>query len=476
MNKFDLNIEKVLEDWETCDAIREVIANALDEQVLTQTAQIQIFEGETGSWHIKDFGRGLKSEHLTQKENDEKLQNQHLIGKFGVGLKDALATFDRRDVKVSIKSAHADITLGKYAKHDFHDITTLHAYVSQPSDNHFVGTEFFLDGCKAADVETAKNLFLLFSGERVLEKTKYGEVLEKKKATARIYINGVRVAQEENFLFSYNITSLTQTIKKTLNRERRNVGRTAYSDRIKQILLLCKERNVVEELIKDLEEYETGFIHDELKWTDVSNHAAKVLNALKKVVFFTPVQLANASDMVNRARDDGLQIVTVPENLRDKIRDQRDLSGNTIRDLEEFKREWNESFRFKFVDVKDLKPLEKMIFQKTDSILKLIGGKPAKVREIKISEGMRIESVGHKEATGIWQEDTGRVIIKRTQLRCLKDYAGTLLHEVAHAISGAPDVSSDFEECLSELLGIIASDVDFSVQKRGILSKLFGYR
>jgi len=33
--KFDLNIERILEDWEVYHAIREVIANAIDEQVLT---------------------------------------------------------------------------------------------------------------------------------------------------------------------------------------------------------------------------------------------------------------------------------------------------------------------------------------------------------------------------------------------------------------------------------------------------------
>lgn len=207
MKKFDLNIEKVLEDWEIYHAIREVIANALDEKLLTQTKDIQILQDVKGNWHIRDFGRGMKYEHLTQKENDEKLQNQHLIGKFGVGIKDALATFDRRGVKVFIKSQHGDVTLGKSQKHDFNDIVTLHAYVSPPSDSCFVGTEFILDGCKAGDIEKAKNLFLVFSGERVLEKTQYGEVLERLGTTARIYINGVRVAEEENFLFSYNITS-----------------------------------------------------------------------------------------------------------------------------------------------------------------------------------------------------------------------------------------------------------------------------
>ena len=90
---FDLNIEKILEDWEIHHGIREIIANAIDEQKLTRTEDIQIFQDKDGYWHVRDFGRGLKYEHLTQNENEEKLENPNLIGKFGIGLKDALATF-----------------------------------------------------------------------------------------------------------------------------------------------------------------------------------------------------------------------------------------------------------------------------------------------------------------------------------------------------------------------------------------------
>ena len=35
IREFDLNIEKILENWEVYHAIREIIANALDEQILT---------------------------------------------------------------------------------------------------------------------------------------------------------------------------------------------------------------------------------------------------------------------------------------------------------------------------------------------------------------------------------------------------------------------------------------------------------
>jgi len=123
----------------------------------------------------------------------------------------------------------------------------------------------------------------------------------------------------------------------------------------------------------------------------------------------------------------------------------------------QFKREGNESFEFKFIDEKDMTPKEKEIFRMTDAILSFLGGKPRKVREIKISETMRLESHSFTEASGLWEESTGRIIIKRDQLRSLKDYAGTLLHEIVHAKSGASDVSSEFEQQLTSLTGIIVS-------------------
>lgn len=110
-----LTLKKILENWETYHAIREIIANALDEQLLTNTKDVEITK-ENNTWHIRDFGRGLKYTNLTQNENQEKLSNPSVIGKFGIGLKDALATFDRKGIKVLIKSQFGDITLSKVAK------------------------------------------------------------------------------------------------------------------------------------------------------------------------------------------------------------------------------------------------------------------------------------------------------------------------------------------------------------------------
>ena len=52
--EFDLNIEKVLENWTVVHALREVIANALDEQALTGKPDPVIACDEAGAWHFRD--------------------------------------------------------------------------------------------------------------------------------------------------------------------------------------------------------------------------------------------------------------------------------------------------------------------------------------------------------------------------------------------------------------------------------------
>src|SRR5262249_17858501 len=158
----------------------------------------------------------LRHEHLTQNENKEKLaQPDKVIGKFGVGLKDALATFDRKNIAVIIQSKYEEITLGKAAKHGFDDVITLHALIGSPAEPTFVGTDERLICVKDDDINSAKQFSLQFSNDTPLETTNFGQVLAKRDE-ARIYIPGVRVAQEDNFLFSYNVTATTKAIRKAL--------------------------------------------------------------------------------------------------------------------------------------------------------------------------------------------------------------------------------------------------------------------
>jgi len=226
---------------------------------------------------------------------------------------------------------------------------------------------------------------------------------------------------------------------------------------VKSILLSCKSKEVAEHLMNDLREFYTGMMHDELKWIDVQEHAVKILKAVERVVFFTTEELMYATNMVDEAKKSGYRIVTIPENLKQRIQGLRDISGAPIRDLSQFYTEYNESFEFKFIDPSELTPSEREIFDRTKQILDLVGGKPRKVKKIKISETMRKELGSFVEPSGVWEESTGTIIIKRSELKSIESYAGALLHELAHAISGTSDVTREFEEELTKLLGIISS-------------------
>ena len=142
--------------------------------------------GRAGPWHVQDSGRGLRYEHFTQNEDVEKLAKPNLvIGKFGVGLKDAMATFDRHNISVLIQSKFADITIESVSKHGFEDVLTLHAAVALPSNRDMTGTEFILSGLTRDDVDRAKDFFLIYSGDVALEGTRYGQVLKRSRCGTR---------------------------------------------------------------------------------------------------------------------------------------------------------------------------------------------------------------------------------------------------------------------------------------------------
>ena len=455
---FDLNIEKVLEHWTLPFAFRELIANALDEQALTGTPDPAIFKDSLGNWHVADSGRGIRYEHLTQNESAEKRRHPQVIGQFGMGLKDALAVFDRRGAGVEIRSAHSDIITGRRPKEGFPDVVTLHALISPPSDPSRTGTDVVLTGVADEDVETAKGFFLRYSGERLLESTEYGDVLARRSRheTARVYVKGLFVAEEPNFLFSYNITKLSAALRRALNRERSNVGRSAYSDRVKAILTACTSSNVAGPLAEGLNAYTTGRLYDELAWRDVALHACRVLQTNEKVVFATAWQMGTGSAQLQYAQDDGYRIVVVPEDIARSLSSLTDLNGKPLVDLDGYRNEWNASFSFVLVDPHAMTPAERAVFDRTQEISALVGADLRRRQvTVLVSETMRLNETGNP-VLGLWEQAERRIVIRRDQLNLFTSYAATLLHEIGHMTSGATDGSLAFENELSRLLGVTA--------------------
>lgn len=447
---FDLNIEEVLENWQVEHALREIIANALDEQVISQTAEIQISSDEAGDWHIRDFGRGLRIQHFTLKENREKLgAPSGVIGKFGVGLKDALATFHRRGVGVLIRSSFGTYRLRQEHKVGFDDILTLHVdYDDTP--NSIQGTEFILRGVTAATMASAKALFLKFAGEEVLETNDYGQILRRKAEAARVYILGVAASEEPNFLFSYNINSLTASMRAKLNRERLNVGRSTYSERVRSILKNAKSDAVEEALVEQVAARAAGSQADEMGWIDISQMALNLLHQRRRVAYLTEGELQSNPGVLTNATSDGYEIVVITDQQKAKLTGQPLVDGPPVRTLEQYVHEYNESFEYRFIAPAALTSQERLVYEKTREILRLVELSDSRIPEVRISETMRVTS---DDTDGVWDRSIPAIVVKRSKLGSVDGYAATLLHEVGHAVTGTGDATREFEKVLTEYLG-----------------------
>lgn len=457
--RFDLNMEEdLLEAWNKSDGIRELISNALDEQALTETDEVEIFEDEEGLWHVRDYGRGLRYQHFTQGEDEEKLANPDtVIGKFGVGLKDALAVLYRHGVEVTIHSPHNSFTVEEAPKAEFEDVETLHAVVRPAERQDMEGTDVELDGVSEGDVVEAKENFLEFSDEVLIEETAFGEVYENAGEEANIYVTGLRVATEPEFMFSYNITNTTKRIRDALNRERSNVGRSAYTPRVKKILQECESPGIAERLVNEFSRFEKGTAREELGWKPIRLHAAKLMNAQKDVVFTTVEEQRDHPDLLDNARQDGYQVVTVPENIRDELRDVSDIEGNEMRDLGRYRVEYQESFEYEWVDEEALDDDELAVWELRDDILELVHDTP-EIQDVRISETMRVTGGSDWKTRGTWEPLEKRIVIHRPVLSDPVEFTATLLHEVAHPLSGnAPDQTREFERALTDIIGDTAT-------------------
>ncbi len=447
---FDLNIEEVLENWEVEHALREIISNALDEQVITNTAEIQIAQDSQGNWHIRDFGRGLQIEHFTLSENKEKLNGPSgVIGKFGVGLKDALATFHRRGINIIIRSCFGSFCLKQVHKYGFDNIITLHVEYDD-TKNNILGTDFILHGVTHLEMEKARSLFLKFADEQILETNAFGQILTRKDNVARIYILGVLASEEPNFLFSYNITNLTDTMKKKLNRERLNVGRSTYADRVKTILKNAISEGVENSLVEQISKRSTGEQCDEMAWIEISQMALNLLHEIKQVVYFTERELQTVPNIIDIVKSDGYEVVVITDQQKSKLETQVLTGGAQVRTVENYIQEFNTSFQYKFVEINSLSIEERRIFEFSPKIISLVGVPSYRIPEIRISETMRVTS---DDTEGVWDSTIPAIVIKRSKLNSLNGYAATLLHEIGHATSGASDVSRAFEYVLTEYLG-----------------------
>lgn len=174
-------------------------------------------------------------------------------------------------------------------------------------------------------------------------------------------------------------------------------------------------------------------------------------------MFVTTEQLLLGGALITHAQQDGYRIVVIPSTLASKLPTLQDINGQQVRTLDVYRREWNDSFQFTFVSPDQLTPEEHAVYDLSRPIMRLLTPRITRVKEVLISETMRLNRYDNNEAVGIWEDEHQRIVIKRSQLQRKDRYAATLLHEYTHALSSADDETLAFEEGLTRALGVLAA-------------------
>jgi ribosomal protein L18E len=336
------------------------------------------------------------------------------------------------------------------------NVETLHVSISKTSDNDFVGTEFILS-VTDEDMYKAKRLFLIFNDTNPIERTEFGEIYNKEDSSAIIYVNGIQVAEEENYMFNYNITKLSAAMKKALNRERSNVGRTAYAEIVKKLLLKSNSEIVISQLVNELKKLNTGEEHDEINYVDIQVHAMKTYNTQKPVVYVSQIDAYGLSnDDKEKIKESGRELVIVPQNAFDKIKDTADIKGNAMGTFDLVRKEYNENFEYIWVQPENLSPERKLIWEKRAIVMNWLKDKKWRSK-IKISK--TINEYTNGDTSGVYDSSEDAIIIKESVLDKESLFYEVLIHEYIHATTRYQDNSRDFENELGNIIGKMGLEI-----------------
>ncbi|MGL5630447.1 MAG: ATP-binding protein [Mycoplasmoidaceae bacterium] len=428
-NKLDLNIQNILEDWEIWHAIREIIANAIDEHKIRKISNIPIINFNDNIIEIIDQGNGIKKEHFIQNENKEKTERNDLIGKFGIGLKDAIATFNRKNIKLRILSnnfEYSPIMMQKFGAEE--GTKTIHIECLENKDLT-IGTRFIIQNINYYDLEKAKNQFLIFSNKEFIFENEYGEIYKKlENEKSSIYINGMKISEDEEFLYSYNITKKSRKIDNGMNRERNNLGRDIYRESI--INILKRSNN---EIFKKILEKKSG----EYQFIDVKYEIFKRFN----MIIITEDFMKKEPRCVQYITSAGKEFISVLKSEYDQLRKKG------IKDAESFLDNYLDNYESKTINLEQLESEEKDIFDNGIRLIKFFKLNKNDY-EIKLIED-------HPNAYGITNNEKKIIEITKKTLGNKRKFYGTLLHELAHSYNGYSDCTKEFENDLTDLLGEI---------------------
>jgi hypothetical protein len=409
-------------NWTVKDAIRELIANALD----TDTkVSIGVKDGEG---YIIDNGTGIEKKHLLFGNSDK---DDTQIGQFGEGLKMASLVLARnkRNLRLVTKGFEYCAKIERDSEFDS-DVLVLHLKKSKKRR----GTDIYFS-CTEKEMEDTKNLFLHFNKNfKQIDNGIYSP-------GGYIFVNGVML-EKVGTLYSYNLVDA----KKCLSRDRKSLNIDMAKLEISTIIGMCRNEKFIADFLKDRDYY-----HFEQSLNITVSTLAK--NEWKKTMqkIYPKHCIPTYTEYDLAAKDRGYTLLGDITETQKRILLQLGMPySNTVAVLK-----GDEKIVKKRCNVKDLNEVGKRRWKVAIRKFKKLYGEEV-AKKVEIVEEFNYDEVS-SGTLGYYNERNDTVYILREVVEeeyySFATLMGTLIHEHIHRTSGAPDRTREFENALSEELG-----------------------
>jgi len=419
-----------VKEWDIEKAIREIIQNYLDaRQKFKVKGRIDY---RNGGVTIHDFGPGLEPKHLALGISEK---TEDLRGKFGEGLKLALLVFAREGREIVVRSRNQEIRPAiEYDEGFCTDVLVLQITDTQTP----TGTQIRFP-CTREELEAGKSYFIEFT-----KQNRHYKRLDSRITLpgGYIYINGTKVGELPNALYSYHLTE--KEAQDAGNRDRTVVDMNKIQPAIEKILENITAKEVIERL------WEAAKDNDNLYWERILclsgyNIMPKSVRAWLRGfyrVFGDNAVLTSGNITADSQADyEGYKIVTLPYSWRyfaQKI--GVPIAGEHIQASKKNKR----------VTMSKLTEIEKANFYKAVMLCEHFYSSPGKVVVVESLNGF----CGNKSTETFrggydYNEDT--IYLVRELLNNPKELLHCLLHETVHKVTKHGDRTEDFERALLDI-------------------------
>ena len=424
--------------WDMGKAVRELIQNYLDSK--QEFNCDGYLKWENGQATIKDYGPGLELRHFAMGISEK---SSTAKGKYGEGLKLSLLTMARKGVPVELW------TKGNVIKPtiEYNEAyqTDLLAFEIEPLKyNTHKGTTIKFE-CTEDEFERGKSYFIDFfkRSEPAFEWVDQDLV---SLPGGYVFVNGTRVGELENSLFSYHLDE--ERVGDIGNRDREVIDMNKVSDIVSTMYAESVSSRVLELVFKGLKQgalfWEEANVN--LYSWHILNDRERIWKMAGRAVFGQKAVFpCSNSDANSNAAYLGYELVYGLSWSWQHLLSSLGIVPYADAVLK------NSKPSRTVVAQKDLDDLEKENLAYARRIVKKYYAQDHSLR-IQIVENLEMVSGGTSQRVmGAYDFNKKRISIDRSALSTRSKALFVLLHEAVHQISGYADCTAEFENALLDI-------------------------